>query len=735
MWDRFLGGQKNGGAPTPSRAKLEAWQNAHSSSASGRRKSAAMESGIRGGNGQYQYAVVGGPSPKEPPKESPSNTLAPPVQTPPESRNAHHNSEYGRPTSSIYSEPSPVAATYAAQQLRSDILRNDPNEVSPPSSSDVSNPREGIGSVSPIDDMPDMSQLGTSTGRPDPPKPEPRSNIPTLRRERRKNSDAAAHALRQQTSSNSLKKPRPYGNDVRWDPNTGEPTTSEKGRRSQIDPREFTQVLGTRNTTRNALVSPRHVKQAQQDQSAIGDRVRRIRGSSPEPAPAPRPEWRGASGRTPIIPPLNVPAPASLQVAPLKIPPRDDKRRGPPSRGTDATTPASPPESRSVSSPLHRNRGTGDRNGSGAASSTLRTDKVSAGEQLPESPAASKTTPGPSDQPYPSHSLSNTNTLQTVKDTTPSQPSQSAAQPQLSLPVLQVPSNEKATKRKTIGGAAAGPKPQPLSRPDNQPKLAVTSDAQDNWVQPPSRFSITTYATSNQPESRRVSIDEEASPGQLTPTLRPSSAASGASGTSGASGSSVMERGRPIVAGYERSPRLRSAEPVKISLNSTYLSPSEMRSTSGTVTSPTTAAERHAMLKVRPATSSDAKLRPATSSSTGSTEKELPPAPPEAESVTAGDRVAQLNARLEALGNRRININTAIRQMTELMPADRVLASDAVARKREQEKRKVEALRRELADVERESYEIGLKLHRAYKRLDRGADYEPTTLWVRRVTG
>lgn len=199
-----------------------------------------------------------------------------------------------------------------------------------------------------------------------------------------------------------------------------------------------------------------------------------------------------------------------------------------------------------------------------------------------------------------------------------------------------------------------------------------------------------------------------------------------------------MDRGRPIVAGYERNPRLRSAEPVKISLDSTYLSPSETRSTSKPATGSTTAAGRHALLKVRPVTSSDAKPRPVTSSSTGSggsTEKELPPAPPEAESVTAGDRVAQLNARLEALGNRRININTAIRQMTELMPADRVLASDAVARKREQEKRKVEVLRRELADVERESYEIGLKLHRAYKRLDRGADYEPTTLWVRRVTG
>lgn len=118
--------------------------------------------------------------------------------------------------------------------------------------------------------------------------------------------------------------------------------------------------------------------------------------------------------------------------------------------------------------------------------------------------------------------------------------------------------------------------------------------------------------------------------------------------------------------------------------------------------------------------------------SVASTDKSLPLAPPE---ETARDRVSQLNAQLKSLGNRRININQAIRQMTELMPTDNVLASNAVIAKREAEKRKVETLRNELADVQREEYDLGLKLHRAYKRMDRNAEYEPTTLWVRRVTG
>lgn len=113
--------------------------------------------------------------------------------------------------------------------------------------------------------------------------------------------------------------------------------------------------------------------------------------------------------------------------------------------------------------------------------------------------------------------------------------------------------------------------------------------------------------------------------------------------------------------------------------------------------------------------------------------KPLPPAPHEQSS--SNDRVANLNAQIQGLVHRRINITRSIKQMTELMPADNLLASEEVLRKREVEKQKVDTLRGELAEVQREEYELGLKLHRAYKRLDQDAEYEPTTLWVRRVTG
>jgi hypothetical protein len=115
-----------------------------------------------------------------------------------------------------------------------------------------------------------------------------------------------------------------------------------------------------------------------------------------------------------------------------------------------------------------------------------------------------------------------------------------------------------------------------------------------------------------------------------------------------------------------------------------------------------------------------------------SIDKALPLAPPEM--VDTSDRITLLSARLSGLANRRNNLNRSIKQMTELMPTDSLMASADVLKKREEEKQKVERLREELANVQQEEYELGLKLHRAYKRQDRDGDYESGTLWVRRVT-
>ncbi|OBT45991.1 hypothetical protein VE00_03702 [Pseudogymnoascus sp. WSF 3629] len=120
--------------------------------------------------------------------------------------------------------------------------------------------------------------------------------------------------------------------------------------------------------------------------------------------------------------------------------------------------------------------------------------------------------------------------------------------------------------------------------------------------------------------------------------------------------------------------------------------------------------------------------------------KALPKSPEEG---AAHDKVALLQAQLDDLARQRNNIDSSIRRMTELMPGEmtglgRGMSSEARKAemvRREEEKRRVEVLRGDLAGIRREEHEVGLKLHRALKKADERAVYEPSGLWVRRVTG
>jgi hypothetical protein len=113
-------------------------------------------------------------------------------------------------------------------------------------------------------------------------------------------------------------------------------------------------------------------------------------------------------------------------------------------------------------------------------------------------------------------------------------------------------------------------------------------------------------------------------------------------------------------------------------------------------------------------------------------DKSLPKSPAEVESQ---DLISSLQAQLDNLSNRRNNIMKSIRQMTELMPTDHVVETAEVRRKRDEEKQKIEFLKEEEADIRRQEHDLGLRLHRAWKRKDNDAAYEQTGLWVKRVTG
>ena len=111
-----------------------------------------------------------------------------------------------------------------------------------------------------------------------------------------------------------------------------------------------------------------------------------------------------------------------------------------------------------------------------------------------------------------------------------------------------------------------------------------------------------------------------------------------------------------------------------------------------------------------------------------SRQKSLPKSPPEKQAVS---RVAGLQAKVDNLKRRKANLQTVIYELTHVVQPSSIAYDMAT---RQEIKRTVEGLNQELAEVQKDEHETGLKLHRAMKRDDEFAAYEPTSIWVRRVT-
>jgi hypothetical protein len=95
------------------------------------------------------------------------------------------------------------------------------------------------------------------------------------------------------------------------------------------------------------------------------------------------------------------------------------------------------------------------------------------------------------------------------------------------------------------------------------------------------------------------------------------------------------------------------------------------------------------------------------------------------------DRVAVIEAKLAALHRRQGNLQTVIHELTHVVQPSSI-AYDIASR--QEIKKTVEGLNTESAAVAKEIYETGMKLHRAWKKRDEQSMFEPTGLWVRRVT-
>ena len=109
--------------------------------------------------------------------------------------------------------------------------------------------------------------------------------------------------------------------------------------------------------------------------------------------------------------------------------------------------------------------------------------------------------------------------------------------------------------------------------------------------------------------------------------------------------------------------------------------------------------------------------------------KGLPPSPPELES---SDLTTNLQAQLDALQYRRGNLQRIIADLTRHL-ANALATPDR--RVREGMRRTIDDCKEELDEVHRQQHEIGIRLHRAWRRRERHeCSDEPTGLWIRRVT-
>ncbi|TGZ81404.1 hypothetical protein EX30DRAFT_363783 [Ascodesmis nigricans] len=107
------------------------------------------------------------------------------------------------------------------------------------------------------------------------------------------------------------------------------------------------------------------------------------------------------------------------------------------------------------------------------------------------------------------------------------------------------------------------------------------------------------------------------------------------------------------------------------------------------------------------------------------------PTPPPSEPPQPKDRVQLLEEQQTALELHKHNLKKEIHNLEQLLPPN--ITSHPRGTKEEMMEQ-MEILNRAVADVEKELYEVGMKLHRAYRRYEKTTGSEgPTHLWISRV--
>ena len=561
--------------------------------------------------------------------------------------------------SSIYSQPSPELKNASTRnnghRFRSSSLY--PDDISPPGTPHVSQSenersRRSSPDVSPISDSPSVlanrSPVFTSSRF--------SSNIPVAKKTRK---------FWNRPSTNS---PEQGSNLTHWDVYSGEPTTSEKGKPPQTTPSAVKlnaePVPGRLNGNFESFGTSTHISGG----STIGRK--RVASRDLNNAPIVRPEWRGAGGRHKIVNPL-----LDKPLPPGKSPtfPAGSEKHQQDQRDQDRAAEASAPHRspQQLMTPQSR-------------PSIILNDKE-LGQRVTSSDAKTESSLDSSNPPA---------FRQNAESPNPSLSTDDARSP-----LARNPSNEEMKDRRsrtlpdvpqTNGKEAHSPNLQQMQemrsqtipdavlnngdaeRDSSQIESRFRADLQHIHLQdqPPSRFSSTTYATTNHDSPPTTPELGSNSPAMSTILTTPNS---------------ILNRKRPVPPAGILHSKVTARKPT----------PSEL------------------------GTSIQA---------TEGKRKSLPKSPPE---VQATSRIAGLQAKLDNLRQRRNNLQTVIHELTNVVQPSSI-AYDMASR--QEIKRTVDGLSKELAEIVKDEHETGLKLHRALKRDDEFAAYEPTSIWVRRVT-
>lgn len=593
---------------------------------------------------------------------------------------SHRRPRSDAPTaSSVYSQSSPPQI-HKLPKL--DIPRASsvyPDDVSPPDSPTAneagrSRSRKSSMNVSPITESPN-----TAADR-HPANGKPSSHIPVLKKSQKyggarelfsgwRTKGAGADSPGRELTPTNL---------TRWDDFSGEPTNSEKGKPAQAIPGAVNFDSESSPVTRNeGLGVCTTVNDGTLPRKRVGSK-----GTNEAPWP-PREEWKGASGRHKIVNPLvDKPLPPGKS---LTFPAGMQRRIGSPADPSPTRDVVSPTTGRSSQRRTSQPKAPSKRNVSGKPVDTVingesgnppRVDSVGTGKN---NPPRVMTTPAPQQVSQdPAQELD----LQPLWQ--PAQKSVQVMYPTLTglspedtrSPLARNPSTEAMKDERQQSTPETTPSGVRLRQESvaDEGGFRTTMQHLQLEEQPRSRFSATTYATTaydSPPMTPEINSDS-AVPPMPTPPMSIDSP-------------SILNRKRPVPPAGIPSVKATTRKPTPSQMD--VSSTSEMEN------------DRHT--------------------------KSLPKSPPEVDAVS---RVASLQATLDNLRRRRSNLQTVIHELTNVVQPSSI-AYDIASR--QEIKKTVNGLSKELAEVVKEEHETGLKLHRAWKRSDEN-DFE-SVLWVRRI--